>query len=561
MNRMIAAILLVSWSGSLFAQNEKQGKVPTFDYDVAREHELEPHRRTIPQTGVSPGFNQLHLSLIVSPIGNVVNASANGEAKILKFWPRLKSEVFKWKFKPFQMNGIAVSAEVEEYIDLVPAERLPQIHTPPPNLHADSNVLITLERTGCFGTCPSYTVTVSTNGIVFDGSAFVVAVGEHKDKVNADEVRNLAKRFIAADFYSMDSTYVASVTDNPTFTLSITVDGRTKKVVDYVGSWKGMPAVISDLEVGVDKFASTSRWVEGSDGLVQVLKEEDFKFQSFEAQTMLKRAANRGQADTVSAFLKAGVPLIPLSAPKPEEKFMEPSLNSVGWLTATSNHTEIVERLIEAGASKDDQSDKDLALIGAASSGNVVSARALIAYGANPNFDFSSLKKTEGFGRLGTVLIHAAESGDPEMVREILQYHPSLEAQDREGKTAVFAAGEYRYRDKNGARVECVRLLVQAGANVNASDNKGNTPLHETFLTDVEMELLKLGANVNARNNEGESPLFTTVNDDAIPIFIAHGADLSIRNKKGESVLEAAKVHGPVRQELLRKAIEKLQQH
>jgi hypothetical protein len=37
-------------------------------------------------------------------------------------------------------------------------------------------------------------------------------------------------------------------------------------------------------------------------------------------------------------------------------------------------------------------------------------------------------------------------------------------------------------------------------ANVNAHDNEGNTPLHETFLTDVEEELLKLGEDVNARN-------------------------------------------------------------
>jgi len=50
----------------------------------------------------------------------------------------------------------------------------------------------------------------------------------------------------------------------------------------------------------------------------------------------------------------------------------------------------------------------------------------------------------------------------------------------------------------------------------------------------------------------------TTVDDDAIPLFIKHGADLTIRNKKGETVVEAAKAHGPVRQEALRKAIQEL---
>jgi Ankyrin repeat len=76
--------------------------------------------------------------------------------------------------------------------------------------------------------------------------------------------------------------------------------------------------------------------------------------------------------------------------------------------------------------------------------------------------------------------------------------------------------------------VEGVRLLAQAGANVNAHDNEGNTPLHEALLTDVEEELLKVGADLNARNKDGETPIFTTVDDDAIPLFIEHGADQTI---------------------------------
>ena len=69
--------------------------------------------------------------------------------------------------------------------------------------------------------------------------------------------------------------------------------------------------------------------------------------------------------------------------------------------------------------------------------------------------------------------------------------------------------------------MECLRLLAQAGANVNARDDSGNTPLHKTYLMDVEKELIKLGADVNARNKDGETPIFTTVDDEAIPLLIA----------------------------------------
>src|SRR5437667_12218090 len=83
--------------------------------------------------------------------------------------------------------------------------------------------------------------------------------------------------------------------------------------------------------------------------------------------------------------------------------------------------------------------------------------------------------KTQRTGA-GSVLIDAAESGNPEMVREILRYNPELEARDGQGRTAVFAAGEYRDGDKDGVRVECVHLLAEAGADVNVRDNEGNTP-------------------------------------------------------------------------------------
>jgi ankyrin repeat protein len=456
-----------------------------------------------------------------------------------------------------------VAALVEEYLALVPPERLPKIHVAAPPIRPDLKVTITLERTGCYGSCPSYTVSVNTDGIVFNGRNFVAASGKHTDRVNPDEVRNLARRFVAADFYSMESEYRDNVTGNPTYILSIAIDGRTKRVEDYVGAWEDMPAVISDLEEQVDKFARTERWINATDGLVTALHDEKFDFHTFEAQALLKAASALGATATVRELLDAGVPLEPLPNPQPPKPEMRANFRDPGWLTAAGNHADVLKLLIAASASKNDQSDKDLALVRAAGSGNLDGARALIADGANPNADLSKWMVSrnaqeptvKGTGS-GSILISAARSGKPAMVREILRYHPQLEARDHDGKTALFAAEESGYRDEEGARLQCVRLLADAGANVNARDGHGNTPLHQTVPVEIDEELLKRGADVNARNDDGETPIFTTYEPAAFPLFIAHGADLTIRNNNGKTAMEFIKENKPHLMEAFTKALQ-----
>src|SRR5437660_2815246 len=495
MGRLAMSCIVHFWvvgllvASSAVASQDDGATPPSYDYEVARTHEIKPHRRVIPLAGVSSGFNQLRISLAVSAFGDVTRADAGGEASTLKFWPQIEEEVRNWKFAPFEKGGKPVSAQLEEYIDLVPPERMPKKHVAAPVVKPDSVVEITLERTGCYGSCPGYTVTVGTDGIRFNGRGYVVAAGTHSDRINPEEVRGFAKRIVAADFYSMDASYRASVTDNPTCVLTITIDGKTKEVEDYVGEWEGMPAIITELEDAVDALARTGRWINGEPGLVAVLQADKYDFHTFQAQVMLKEAASRGASAAVRELLDVGVPLDPLPAPKPAEPYMAVPFEHVGWLTAAAEHPDTLQILIDADASKDDQNDQDLALISAARSGDVAAVRALIEYGADPNADLGKATITEsGAGMTmerpgaGSILHYTAESGNPEMVKAILEFHPDVNLRGAGGKTPLFAAGEYRDKDVEGARGECVRLLAEVGADVNARDDEGNTPLHETFL-------------------------------------------------------------------------------
>jgi uncharacterized protein len=61
---------------------------------------------------------------------------------------------------------------------------------------------------------------------------------------------------------------------------------------------------------------------------------------------------------------------------------------------------------------------------------------------------------------------------------------------------------------------------------------------------DAALMLIKRGANVNAQNNDGITPLIDTPVEDVARVLIENGADLSLRDKQGKTALEVAKQSG-----------------
>jgi ankyrin repeat protein len=546
----------------LSPSENKKVSLPHFNYYAARTHVIKPHRRMIPVEGGGYGA-PLHLTLTISPTGDVTSVQATGDSHKMTLWPQVQGEVYLWKFIPFEKDGKPATVEVEDDIYVVPPERLPAIHVTPPPIKPNSTIVITLERTtSAYGPESAYSVAITNTDIVYESHAWTVVNGKHTDKTDPDTVGKLAKRFVDADFYSMSPRYAASTkTTNwaPTDSLSIDIDGRSMKVEDYGGQWVGMPTVIADLEEAVDDFARTSRWTAGADGLVDFLKTEKYNFHTFEAQVVLKRSVVQGQTATVRQLLAAGVPLQPLPIPKQEDTSAPVFFDNATWLHAAALYPDTLQVLIDAKASQDDQNDKDLALAGAAADGNLASVHSLLAYGANPNADLSKLTAPETLGfaltypTSGSILTEAAKSGNPDLIRELLRYQPKPELKNPHVDSALLIAATYQYSayTPEGARAECVRILAKAGANINAYWEDGNTALHKPRDKDVTAALIELGADVNARNDKGETPLFTADDIDSIPLLLRHGADPKLRNKDGKTALEATEKNQPKHEALL----------
>lgn len=124
------------------------------------------------------------------------------------------------------------------------------------------SVEIRLTRGVCFGFCPDYTVAITGEGEVrYEGRRFVNAVGERTATIPREDVARLVERFDEIGFDNLEDAYRGQMTDLPTYTISITRNGRTKTVVDYGGVSAGMPAAVRELEVEIDRVAGTAQWV------------------------------------------------------------------------------------------------------------------------------------------------------------------------------------------------------------------------------------------------------------------------------------------------------------
>jgi len=123
---------------------------------------------------------------------------------------------------------------------------------------------------------------------------------------------------------------------------------------------------------------------------------------------------------------------------------------------------------------------------------------------------------------------------DVTMASKLLNSHPLLaNTPSPEGRYLLTLADDERI----------ARLLIDAGANINAKDDNGWTPLHYAASYDrrkIAELLITKGALINAQSILGETPLHLAVRlpDKTVALFlIQSGADSNIKNLEGQTPL------------------------
>jgi ankyrin repeat protein len=156
----------------------------------------------------------------------------------------------------------------------------------------------------------------------------------------------------------------------------------------------------------------------------------------------------------------------------------------------------------------------------------------LLVAGANPN---PQLKLAPPFRNIGndrgldgtltigtTPLLRAAKALDAPAIRLLLEKGADLSLTNTRGITPVMAAaglgstdadtrGIFTTEDVQERSIESLKLLLAAGADINAKDGtRGLTPLHEAARwgwNDVVKFLVDHGANLDAKDNRGMTPV------------------------------------------------------
>lgn len=135
-------------------------------------------------------------------------------------------------------------------------------------------------------------------------------------------------------------------------------------------------------------------------------------------------------------------------------------------------------------------------------------------------------------------LIAAARAGDLEQVKKLVEGGANVNARDKDGATPLLWSVVTSKR-------EVAAYLIAHGADVKAGA-AGITPLHIAAalgMTDTAELLIAKGADVNARENGGMTPLFAASikgQKEMVEFLLAKGADVNAKNKDGKTALHVA---------------------
>jgi TonB family protein len=212
---------------------------------------------------------------------------------------------------------------------------------------------VEMSRSGCYGTCPVYTVRVHASGDVdWDGGRFVDDRARGKANISPASARELISQFARPEFWALCASYSQSITDSATTRFRVHIGDRTKSVSNYANS---APKSLEQLEYAIDEAADTHQWRHGDPHDEPLTRIGDDASMPKPGVTLLMRAAAFGDAKKVKALLKEGADATQADS-SGWTPMMYATISGYGEGGVHIVHSDIVGLLLAAGASPNQSS-------------------------------------------------------------------------------------------------------------------------------------------------------------------------------------------------------------
>lgn len=124
------------------------------------------------------------------------------------------------------------------------------------NYKADEKI-IEISKSGCFGRCPVYTMTVYGKGLVeYKGERFTDKMGVYTKQLSEADYTTLFADFKNANLWQYQDEYNSLIPDLPMISIHYYNKGSQKKIMGK----EGRPEVLMTLEKQLDAIASEAGW-------------------------------------------------------------------------------------------------------------------------------------------------------------------------------------------------------------------------------------------------------------------------------------------------------------
>lgn len=514
------------------AANAQSPRVVGFDKDYLMARKVSGMDSIAPPSRVDY-FGDVEIEVTIQPDGSVSEARypADDYRGLSKNSSAAVQAVRGWKFKPIEYRGVPVVAQGTVSIDYL-AEPLKGRNAEfDPATFDYTNFKATLQRTACYGNCPDYQVSIlGTGQVQFDPDPRQASdeAGIHRafspdsgmlvplkniDNIERADVNRLIAAMYKTDFFKLKNSYEAGITDNPTYVVSVTMNGKTKTITDYVGQRAGMPETVSALEDLIDEIAGTSRWIDGTSGFYDALKNANFDFKSKDAAALavLVAYAEHSSENDVLKMIASGLPLnAEINSGRMEEV-----------RTSSNSGTAVGSALLAASIS----------------SGKATLAAYLINLGW--------IKKTPP-DMLYKAIAVSGRQCNLAATELAIKAGLSPNAKDGDGETGLLqlVSGYPSCSDDLPKFLQTLKKWIELGADVNAADNDGNTAIFGLEKLDALEILLENGADPKHTDKKGRSAAFSSWQDAIVLRLLEAGADPAGKDDDGRTLAAQAKKRG-----------------